>query len=362
MKPTIRYAKLFLLLLLPLLGLTGCGMVDSMAGYSEAKDLQRSGVAAQAKILSVDETGMSINDDPVIRINVEVQPADGAPPFPATIKRLLVSRLEIPQYQPGIVIAVRYDPKDTSRVSIDLGPPAAAKTGNPFADNFVAQPAAAELVAPPPAPALYRGTADVRADVRALNQNGYAELGEASFGGGTADVQQALDQGVRIHAAMVVVYGQLSAPQGGATPAPLPFQADADSAAAPARQAAGTGGAAATIGALPPPPPDQHAATYWGKVQQPILGVDMRPLTDEEKDRLMRSDGVYILLVMNHTPASGRLLPGDVITAIDGKKILDFRALTPFLRSIAGRNVRIDLLRYGAPTSVDIQLNPLPPG
>jgi PDZ domain len=356
---TLRYAKLVLLLLLPLGGLTGCGMVDSMAGYSEAKDLQRVGVPAQAKILAIGETGMSINDEPVIRIDVEVQPADG-PPYQATIKRLLISRLEVPQYQPGQVIAVRYDPHQPDRVSIDLGPPPAAKTGNPFADNFVAEASQSNRRLPPSAaPSLYRGSDDDLADVRALEQNGYLRLGVSSFEGGAADPRQAVEQGTRLGAALVVVYGQTTATEG-AIPQPLPYHPDsAGSAATPA--VADTSGAAATIGLLPPRPPSQHSASYWAKLPPMVLGVMTRALSDEEKARLLRNDGMVVELVVNNSPASGHVLPGDVITAIDGKKILDFRAVSAFLESIAGRNVRIDLLRYGSPLTVDVQLNPLPP-
>ncbi|HVR08303.1 MAG TPA: hypothetical protein VMW75_09665, partial [Thermoanaerobaculia bacterium] len=121
-----------LLLLLPLAGMAaGCSLFDT--GMSEAKDLQRVGLPAQAEIVSIGETGLTVNDDPVITLGVEVRPAD-RPPYQATIKRLLVSRLEIPQFQPGKVIPVRFDPKDPSRVSFDLGPPKAARTGNPFTD------------------------------------------------------------------------------------------------------------------------------------------------------------------------------------------------------------------------------------
>src|SRR6202040_4181936 len=101
-------------LLLPLLALLsglalGCSMFNT--GMSEARDLQRVGVSAQAEILSIGETGLTVNDNPVITLDVEVRPAD-RPPYRATIKRLLVSRLEVPQFQPGRVIPVRFDPRD----------------------------------------------------------------------------------------------------------------------------------------------------------------------------------------------------------------------------------------------------------
>jgi hypothetical protein len=167
-KRALSPASAVLALLLSLAGLAlGCSMFDT--GMSEAKDLQRVGLPAQAEILAIGETGLTVNDNPVITLDVEVRPAD-RPPYQATIKRLLVSRLEVPQFQPGRVIPVRFDPKDPSRVSFDLGPPKAAKTGNPFVDNFVPQQGfvAGSLAPAPPTPALYRGGAADKADTRAL--------------------------------------------------------------------------------------------------------------------------------------------------------------------------------------------------
>src|ERR1700730_3572617 len=97
----------------------GCGMIDRMSGVATARELQASGIAARAEILSIQETGMKVNDDPVIGLKVRVQPADG-PAYDATIPKSLVRYVDLPQFQPGSVIPVRIDPKDPSRVAIDL--------------------------------------------------------------------------------------------------------------------------------------------------------------------------------------------------------------------------------------------------
>ncbi len=44
---------------------------------------------------------------------------DGAAPYEAHTKAL-VSRLDIPQIQPGRVVPVRYDPNNRARVAMDL--------------------------------------------------------------------------------------------------------------------------------------------------------------------------------------------------------------------------------------------------
>ena len=87
-----------------------------------------------------------------------------------------------------------------------------------------------------------------------------------------------------------------------------------------------------------------------------------RPLDQQEKDRLLRSDGMVVELVTNDSPAAAaHIQQGDIILAIDGKPILDARAVPAFLRSIAGRRVRIDLLRDSTPHTVEVQLNPAAP-
>jgi membrane-associated protease RseP (regulator of RpoE activity) len=117
--------------------------------------------------------------------------------------------------------------------------------------------------------------------------------------------------------------------------------------------------AAATIGSLPPRSRSAHVATYWGTGQPVILGILMRQLNDQEKAQLMRNDGIVVELVGNNSPATAaHLQPGDIILALDGKPILDLKAMSPFLQSVAGRRIRVDLLRGGTSLTVEVQLNP----
>lgn len=103
---------------LVLLLTTGCALIDRMSGVADTRALQESGVAAEAVILRIWDTGITVNDDPVIRMDVEVYPAEGKA-WAATIPKSLISRLDIPQFQPGQTIHVRYDPKDRTRVGLD---------------------------------------------------------------------------------------------------------------------------------------------------------------------------------------------------------------------------------------------------
>ena len=113
--PKIRTAPFLLLLAL----LAGCAMIDRMSGVSLAKELQATGVAAPAEILRLWDTGITVNHDPVVGLEVEVRPAD-RPAYRARIEKTLISRLDVPQFQPGKVIQVRFDPKEPGRVAVDV--------------------------------------------------------------------------------------------------------------------------------------------------------------------------------------------------------------------------------------------------
>ncbi len=99
---------------------TGCtAMFDHFSGREESCAILAIGQPTTAKIVRLIDTGTTINQDPVIEFVLEVYPRDGGDPYEAHTKAL-VSRLEVPQVQPGRILPVRYDPKDKSRVALDL--------------------------------------------------------------------------------------------------------------------------------------------------------------------------------------------------------------------------------------------------
>jgi len=339
-----RTALLFSLLLPGVALLAGCSGL-----YYSNPDLQTTGVSTRAEILETWETGIKVNGEPVIGLKVRVTPA-GVAPYEATIKRVLISQLEIPQFQPGAVIPVRYDPKDPSRVAIDLSPGSPAKvanTGNPYHDYFAAAAMQGAVLMPPPAaPEIYRGSSDDTADIRALNENSYVPLGYSEVAKGGSDARQAIDQGKQIGASLMVVYGEPFDMPAGQTLTALPFHPGFAS------------GEAGTIGNAPRPAEKGRVVAYWAKVRPPVFGVFSRPLNDEEKTRLRRNNGMFVGAVAKGSPAAAAgIQEGDVILAIDGKQILDVNAVPAFLTSIAGKKVRIELVRNGSPLSMEVQLN-----
>jgi len=96
----------------------GCALADRMSGVSDAKALQEIGEPAEATIIRIWDTGVTVNDDPVVGFLLEVRPS-GKPGYQAETK-LRISRVDVPRVQPGMVVMVRIDPKDPKHVALDI--------------------------------------------------------------------------------------------------------------------------------------------------------------------------------------------------------------------------------------------------
>jgi hypothetical protein len=104
-------------LLLPLLALPACAIRDRMTGEAAAKHIRAVGVAADATVLQIWDTGITVNNDPVVGFLLDVKP-DGRPAYQAKTKAL-ISRLAVPRIQPGATLRVKYDPNDPAQVALD---------------------------------------------------------------------------------------------------------------------------------------------------------------------------------------------------------------------------------------------------
>jgi hypothetical protein len=102
--------------------LVGAPLVDGLQNRSLLAD----GQPAEAKILKVWDTGTTINNNPVVRMLLEVHPPGGAL-FQAEAERL-IPRLQVPQIQPGALVQVKYDP-NSQAVALVSEDPAAQATG-----------------------------------------------------------------------------------------------------------------------------------------------------------------------------------------------------------------------------------------
>jgi len=97
-----------------------------------------------------------------------------------------------------------------------------------------------------------------------------------------------------------------------------------------------------------------------GKIIRGWLGVQLQPLTKEIRDYINYKDkeGVYVRALVRGSPAQkAGLLPGDVITKIDGKNIKDVRQA---LRVVADlkphKSYTLDIFRKGEDISFTVVL------
>jgi hypothetical protein len=84
---------------------------------AQAQRLLTSGYPAQARILQLKDTGLKVNDNPQVTIVLEVH-AQGRAPWHAQVTTI-VSMLAIPRVQPGMMVAVRFDPMNPMQVAIE---------------------------------------------------------------------------------------------------------------------------------------------------------------------------------------------------------------------------------------------------
>ena len=102
---------------LVVLGVTGFFLYRMFKGMSQNKNLVKTGVAAPAVIIDVQDTGVTMNDSPQARLTLQVTPAN-RPPFQA-VTTAFVGRFQIGTLTPGATVQVRFDPNDISKVAIE---------------------------------------------------------------------------------------------------------------------------------------------------------------------------------------------------------------------------------------------------
>ena len=80
--------------------------------------LVKSGTAAWATILSIQETGWTVQGNyGQAKLRLSVEPPDGSAPYEVET-RALINRFDIPAYQPGTRVQVLIDPRGSRAVTI----------------------------------------------------------------------------------------------------------------------------------------------------------------------------------------------------------------------------------------------------
>lgn len=89
-----------------------------LSGIKQQNQLLDTGVPAEATILSLEDTGVQLSNNPQVRLMLEVRPTDR--PSYQTETKCFVSFLKLAQLQPGSNVQVRVDPVDPNRVAVQL--------------------------------------------------------------------------------------------------------------------------------------------------------------------------------------------------------------------------------------------------
>jgi len=85
-------------------------MGDVAAQQQKAQMLMASGIVGEATIDAVNDTGVTVNENPQIELALTVT-VPGKEPYRATLTQV-VSRLAIASFQPGSTVPVRVSPDD----------------------------------------------------------------------------------------------------------------------------------------------------------------------------------------------------------------------------------------------------------
>ena len=114
----MRFRSLTFLAALAMSLTSSCSMIDNYTGEYVNQPVRENGVPASAKVLEVWDTGVRLNDNPVVGFRLLVTLQDGTS-YEAETKNV-VSVVHIPQVQPGAVLPVKVDLKNPQLVSLDI--------------------------------------------------------------------------------------------------------------------------------------------------------------------------------------------------------------------------------------------------
>lgn len=90
-----------------------------------------------------------------------------------------------------------------------------------------------------------------------------------------------------------------------------------------------------------------YKAVYMVSMRH-IFGVIPKELSDDQKQEIKSNMGVAVKLVVKNSPAfMADILPGDIITAIDGYKIQGMDDFGQTVNSLSGQQVAVEINRFG---------------
>ena len=260
---------------------------------------------------------------------------------------------------------------------------------NPFSHHYVdlsehlpAETVSRMLPADPEPTVLGIAIDEFESVHRRLQENGLVQLGQAYFLGGNPSRSGLIAHARRVEADVVVWASEYSHTSSGTMTAYVyqPGQTTRSSYQGFGNASAfGSGGFASgrssysgsattrTDGTLVPQQRSysvaiyKHGATFWRRTRPGILGASVSDIPSDDRTRLGRNTGAYVDLVVNGGPAFlADVLAGDVIIGVEDREVRSPAELTEALTELAGRTVRLAVLRNGRPVPLTVTLNAPP--
>jgi hypothetical protein len=125
-----------------ILGVVGLGLLvwasKMSKGLEEADRLREVGLEGTARIVSAEQTGMYMNENPLVEMDLDVT-VGGRPPYRVHHKDW-IPLIMLGTLSSGLALPVRVDPQDPSKVLIDWTQPLTAAPITMFGNQGVPQP------------------------------------------------------------------------------------------------------------------------------------------------------------------------------------------------------------------------------
>jgi len=102
-----------------------------------------------------------------------------------------------------------------------------------------------------------------------------------------------------------------------------------------------------------------YFASFWGKTNYPpALGVKIKDIGKEIKNKLNIKDGVSVWAVDKNSPASkANIYRGDILLSINNEPIKDALSMGTLIRNNVGKTIRLEVYRDKKSIFKDIKLN-----
>ncbi len=90
-----------------------------------------------------------------------------------------------------------------------------------------------------------------------------------------------------------------------------------------------------------------YRAVYMISMRQ-VFGVMPMELSDDQRQQIKSNMGVAVKFVVKNSPAfMADILPGDIITAMNGHKVQGMDDFAPNVNSLSGQQVTVEINRFG---------------